>query len=86
MDRQTLLTPFSPHSLPRPSAQAVAGRTGHWDRNSRHPAGHVLASGACLVRRPGWPSLGSCRPQLGCGGAGRQAQTRPDGDPGVGGS
>lgn len=64
--RQTLLTPFSPPSLPRPSAQAVGGRMGHWGRNSGHQAGHVLASRACPVRRPGWPSRGSCRPQLGC--------------------
>lgn len=59
--RQTLLTPFRWHSLPRPSAPAGAGRTGHWGRNSRHQAGHVLASRACLVRRPGWPSHCSCQ-------------------------
>ena len=68
-DRQTLPTPFRPSSLPRPSAQAGSGHTGHWGRNSRHQAGHVLASGACLVRRPGWLFHGSCQLRLGCRGA-----------------
>ena len=55
-------TPFRPRS---PSAQPGSGRTGHWGRNSRHRAGHVLASGACPVRRPGWPFHCSCQPWLG---------------------
>lgn len=42
-DRQTLLAPFSPLSLPRPSALAVAGRTGRWGRNSGHPASQPRA-------------------------------------------
>lgn len=48
--RQTLLTRFRSRSLPRPSAQVGTGHAGHWGRNSRHPAHHVLASRACLVR------------------------------------
>lgn len=47
--RQTSLTPFRLHSLLRPSAQAGLGCKGHWGRNSRHPAGHVLALGACQL-------------------------------------
>lgn len=73
-------TPFRPRS---PSAQPGSGRTGHWGRNSRHQAGHVLASGACPVRRPGWPFHHSCQPWLGCRSAGLQPQPSPTEAPGV---
>lgn len=69
VDRRTLLTPFSRPSLPRPSAQAVAGP--HGALGQKRPAPGLpragLRSGG-WVRRPGWPSHCSCQPQLSCRG------------------
>lgn len=84
-DRRTLLTPFRQRSFPRPSAQPGAGHAGHWGRKSRHQAGHVLASGACPVRRPGWPFLCSCQHWPACRGARLQPRPSLTEAPGVGG-